>query len=123
MSFWVCIAGTHRATAILDRVHIAFFNYHYFSEMTNMPNEIVLASIMIALDLEFERVLHYYNKGYDSANDNGLPGQFMRPVHIYLVSITEASFNSAHYKGTQCPASPLTPRQPRNKLVFHQGVC
>ena len=73
MNIWVHTAGMYRATAILSRVHTAFFNYHYFSEMTNMPDKIVLASIMTVLDLEFERALHYHNEGYDSDNDNGLP--------------------------------------------------
>ena len=54
MNFWVCTAGTHRATGILGRVHAAFFNYHHFNVMTNMPDEIILAKIMTALDLEFE---------------------------------------------------------------------
>ena len=99
----------YKVTAILGRVHAAFFNYHYFSEMTNMPNEIVLASIMTVLDLEFERALHYHDEGYGS-NDHGLPGPVMRPVHIYLVSTTKASFNQADYKRAQCFTSPFTPR-------------
>ena len=37
--------------------------------MTNMPNEIILARIMMVLDLEFERALHYHGKGYNSDND------------------------------------------------------
>ena len=78
--------------------------------MTNMPDEIVLANIMTALDLEFERALHYHDEGYDSDNDYGLPGPFMRPVCIYLVSTTEASLNPTDYRGTQCPTSPSTPR-------------
>ena len=67
-------AGMYRATAILGRVHVDFFNYHHFNEMTNSPDEIVLARIMTALDLEFESVLHYHDKGYKSDNDSGLPG-------------------------------------------------
>ena len=61
--------------------------------MTNMPDEIVLARIMTALDLEFARALYYHNGGYDSDNDYGLPGSVMRPVYVYLVSPTEDSFN------------------------------
>ena len=47
--------------------------------MTNMPDEIVLTRIMTALDLEFNRALHYQDEGYDSDNDYTLPGPFMRP--------------------------------------------
>ena len=116
MIFWVHTADAYR-TRILGRVYAAFFNYHYFSEINNIPDEIVLASNMTALDLEFERALHYHNKGYDSDNDYGLPGPVMRPVCIYLASTTEASFNPADYKGTQFLTSPFTPRQPHWKLT------
>ena len=100
MNFWVHTVGTFRATAILSRVHKAFFNYH-FNEMTYMPDEIILARIMTALDLEFERALHYYDEGYDS--DYGLPCPFMRPTHIYLLSTTEASFNPTIIRGHNVP--------------------
>ena len=56
--------------------------------MTNMPDEIVLARIMKALDLEFKRALHYHDEGCDSDNDFGLPGPVMRPVHVYFISLT-----------------------------------
>ena len=55
MNYWVCTAGTHRSTSILAKVHKAFFNYYQFHAMDNMPNGIVLARMMTALDLEFER--------------------------------------------------------------------
>ena len=60
----------YRAMAILDRIYTAY----YFSKMTNMPYETVLASIMTVLNLEFQRALHYHDEGYDSDNDYGLPG-------------------------------------------------
>ena len=44
MDFWIHTACMCRATGTLSRVHVAFFNYHYFGEMTNMPDEIVLVS-------------------------------------------------------------------------------
>ena len=103
MNLQVCTAGMYKATAILSRVHTAFFNHHYFSKMTNMPDEIVLARIMTALDLKFERAIHYLDEGYDSDNDSDLPGPFMRPVCAYLVSMTEASLNHMDYKGAQVP--------------------
>ena len=78
--------------------------------MTHMPDEIVLARIMTALDFEFERALHYYDKGYESDHDYGLPTQAMMPVYVYSVLTTEASFNPADYKGAQCPISPFTLR-------------
>ena len=58
-----------------------------------MPDEIVFARMMTALDLEFEKVIHYHDEGYESDNDYGLPAQIMGPVHIYSVLTTEASFD------------------------------
>ena len=69
MNCWIHIAGTDRATSLLGRIHTAFFSYHQFIEMTTMSDEIVLASTMTALDLEFERALYYHDEGYDSDND------------------------------------------------------
>ena len=79
-----------------------------------MPDEIVLEGIMTAFDLEFERTLHYYNEGYDSDNNYDLPDPFMRPVYIYLVSMTEASLNPMDYKRHKVPS--LHPQQ------GHQGL-
>ena len=75
-----------------------------------MPDEIVLARIMTVLDLEFERALHYHDEGYESDNEYGLPTQVIRPVCVYSVSTTEASFNPTDCKGAQCPITPFTPR-------------
>ena len=91
--------------------------------MTNMPDEIVWARIMTALDLEFQRALHYHDEGYDSENDYRLPTQVMRPFHVYSVSTTEDSFNPTDYNGAQCPIFPFTPRWSRDELPFHQRVC
>ena len=44
--------------------------------MTNMPDEIVLARIMTAFNMEFETTLHYHNEGHDSDNDYDLLGPF-----------------------------------------------
>ena len=52
MIFWVCAAGTYRAITILGRVHSAFFNYHHFNEVTNMPDEIVLARILTGFRIQ-----------------------------------------------------------------------
>ena len=45
----------------------------------------------------------------------------MRPVHIYSVLTTEASFNPADYKETQCPSSPFIPRWPRDECPSIKG--
>ena len=63
MNCWVYTAGRYRATSIPGRVHAAFFNCHQFDAMTYMPDEIFLARIMTALDLEFEKAMHYHDEG------------------------------------------------------------
>ena len=42
-------------------------------EMINTPDEIILVRIVTALDLEFEKAMHYHNKEYESDNDYRLP--------------------------------------------------
>ena len=51
--------------------------------MAFIPDEIIIARMMTALDLEFERALHYYDDGYESNNDYGLP----TPDHKACLSI------------------------------------
>ena len=117
INYWVNTAGRYRATSILGRVHAAFFNSHEIKALIYLPDEIVLARMMTALGLEFKKVRHYHDEGYESNNNYGLPPQVMRPVHICSVFTTEASFNLAKYKVT-----PFMPRWPRS-LPFHEGVC
>ena len=64
MNYWVCTARRYKVMSILGRVHAAFFNCHQFDAMTYMPDEVVLASRMTALDLEFEKAMHYHDEGY-----------------------------------------------------------
>ena len=41
----------------------------HFSTATHMSDEIVLTRMMTALDLEFEKAMHYHDEGYESHND------------------------------------------------------
>ena len=122
MNYWVHAAGRYRPTSILERVHKAFFNYYQIHAMTYMPDEIILARMMTTLDLEFERVLHYHDEGYESNNDYGLSSQIARPICIYSVFTTEASFDPGEFTTGQCPILPFTPKCPRS-LPFWEGVC
>ena len=42
-------------------------------KMIYMLDEIILARMMTAPDLEFEKAMHYSDEGYESDNDYGLP--------------------------------------------------
>ena len=78
---------------------------------------------MTELDLEFERALHYCDEGYDSDNEFGLQGLFMRPVCIYLVSTTEASLNPAATGGQRVLPLHLHQGKQKGDLPLCQGVC
>ena len=49
--YWVHAARRYKSTSVLENVHKAFFNYYQFHAMANMPDEIVLARMMTAMDL------------------------------------------------------------------------
>ena len=121
MNYLVHTAGRYRVISILGRVHAAFFNSHQREAMIYMLDNITLARMMTALDLELEKAMHYHDEGYESDNDYGLPPYTMRPVCICSVFTTEASFNLAEYNLTPCTISPFIPRWPRS-LPFHEGI-
>ena len=78
--------------------------------------------MMTPLDLEFERALHYQDEGYEGDNDHGLPPQIIRPIWVYSIFTTKASFNPVDFATTQCLISPFTPRHP-GSLPFWEGIC
>ena len=90
--------------------------------MIYIPDEIILVRMMTASDLQIMKAIHYHNEGYDSDNDYGLLPCVMRPIDIYLVFTTRASFDLAEFITTQHLIPPLTPRCPRS-LPFWEGVC
>ena len=94
MNYWVHTAGRYRAVYVSGRVHAAFFTRHQIEAMIYMPDEIILARMMTARDLEFEKTMHYHNEGYESDNSYEL---LMSPVHVYLVFTTDAPYNPAKY--------------------------
>ena len=115
------IIGSAQLEDTDQHLSLTRFNYYQFHAMANMPDEIVLARMMTALDLGFERTLHYHDKEYESDNDYGLPPHITRPVHIYSVFSAEASFNLAYYTTAQSQLSPFILRCPRG-LPFWKGV-
>ena len=62
MNYWVHTAVRYKTIFILGRVHATFFNHHQFNTLPSMPDENVLVRMMAALDLEFEKALHYHDK-------------------------------------------------------------
>ena len=56
---------------------------------------------MTALDFEFKRALHHYDKEYESDNDYALPPLIMTPVCMYSMFSAEASLNLTDYTTAQ----------------------
>ena len=95
MNYQVCTAGRYRETSILSRVHAAFFNHHQFDAVTYMTDEIVLTGMMTALDLEFEKAMHYHDEGYEVTVIMDYQLRLWDLCTFYSVSTTESSFNLA----------------------------
>ena len=82
--------------------------------MNYILDEIILARMMTTLDLEFKRALNHYDEGYENDNDYGLPPQITRPICIYFIFTTEASFDLADFTTAQDPISPFIHKHPRS---------
>ena len=121
MNYGVCTSISHRALSVLGRVHVAFFDDHQMEEMSFMPDEIISSRMIAALDLEFEKTLHYHDERYECNNHYGLLPQVMRHIRVYSAFITKASFDPANFTTTQCQISPFIPSCP--SLQFQEGVC
>ena len=114
------MAGTHRSTVVLDKVLTAFFNSDdYFLEMTTRANKHLLVQFMLALEIKFERALHFHDEGNISSDDNCLPNPLIRSTHIYWVpSASETSFNLIYYQKQIKPTFLSTPKQTSVKFHF-----
>ena len=47
------MSDTYRSTMVLEKVHAAFFNSDYFSEMTTRAKEHLLTQFTLVLETEF----------------------------------------------------------------------
>ena len=111
-----------QTTSILEKVHKTFFNYYQFHVKANMPDEIVLARMMTALDLEFEIALHHHDEVYESNNDYGLQPYITRLVFFYFMFSVDASFNPADYTHRQEPAITLHPKMFQRPTILRRGL-
>ena len=104
-------------------IHEAFFNSDYFIKMTTRASKHLLAQFTLALEIEFERSLHFYDEGYETGDDCGL-SKPITSTHIYLVSsAAETSFNPTDIQKSTTPTSPLTPKWRPVEFPLHWAVC
>ena len=73
ISNWIQVAGAYRPTVVLDRIHTSFFHSWDFIAFANRPDEILVVTFMLALEIKFERALHLCSEGYETSDDYGLP--------------------------------------------------
>ena len=65
----ILAANNHRSTGILNKVYKAFFYCDDFQHWAHRPNQKLLATCMLALEIKFERSLYFYNEGYETGDD------------------------------------------------------
>ena len=88
---WIQVTGNHRATMILDKVYKALFHCEDFLYWAYKPN--LPGTFLLALKVEFEKVLHLHNESYDTDVNYNLPQPFKKTACIYVVaSVAETSF-------------------------------
>ena len=91
-----------------------------FLDWDHRPDEILIATFMLALEIEFESALHICNEGYETGDNYVLPQLLNKPDNIYSVpSVAEASFNHADYQEPMIPTSPSTPKQRPVEFPLH----
>ena len=106
ISNWIQAARTHKSTMILDKLYKVFFHCDNFLHWAYRPDQKLLATFMLALEIQFERALYLHDEGH-----KGDDYDLLQPLHkstcIYAVcSVTEISFNPEGYQGSTIPIFP-----------------
>ena len=77
---------------ILDKVYKAFFHSKDFVNWAYKPH--LTHTLLLSLEIEFERGLYLHGEGYNTDPNYDLPQLLQRTTHIYVVpSTTKASFD------------------------------
>ena len=66
ISNWIQMAGTYRSTVFLDRVHTAIFHSEDFLDWAHRPDQILLSTFLLALEIKFEGLLYLHDEGYET---------------------------------------------------------
>ena len=121
---WIQVARSHRSTMILDKLYKAFFHCHDFLHCTYRPDQNLLATFILALQIEFERTLYLHDEGYKTSDDYDLPQPLHKYTCIYAVpSVAEVSFDPTGYKGSTIPAFPSMLKERQAEPSLHWVVC
>ena len=70
------------------------------------PDQILLATFMLALEIKFERALYLHDEGYEASDDYDLPQPLNKSTLIYAVPLVATSpFNPTDYQKLMVPIS------------------
>ena len=112
ISNWIQVASNHRSTVILNMVYKAFFHYDDFIHWGCRLVQNLLAIIMLAIEITFERALYLYNEGYKTGADYDIPQTPNKSTCINVVpSVTTVSLRLADYQKPMIPIHQSTPKQ------------
>ena len=84
ISNWIQKASTYRSTVVLNRIYKAFFHSKDFLDRVHRPDQILLAILMLALEIEFERALYLYDEGYETSDNYCLPQLLNKSTWFYI---------------------------------------
>ena len=120
ISNWIQEAGTYRSTVVLNRVYKAFFHSEDFLDWAHIPDQMLLAILMLALEIESERMLYLHNEGSETGDDYGLPQPLNKSIYIYSVlSLAKDSFSFTDYQKPMISTSLLNLKWRQVKSTLH----
>ena len=70
---WIQAASTYRSLVVFDRVCKVLFYSEDFFDRAYRPDQILLVTFMLALEVELERALYLHDKVYKASDNYGLP--------------------------------------------------
>ena len=103
-------------------LHKAVFHCDYFLHWAYTPDQHVLATFILALEINFERALYLHDEGYKTGDDYDLPHPLRKSTHIYVEpSVVIASLNPMDYQNQWYPPLCQTPKQRPEESPLHWG--
>ena len=120
---WIQVAGNYRCSVVLNRVYKAFFHCEDFLHCPYGPDQILLATFMLALKIKFERALYIHDEGYEISHDHDLPKPLNKSTHISAVpSAAIASFQPHNLPETNDTHLSINPKMKTTRVPTTSGI-
>ena len=79
---------------------------------------------LLALEIEFKRVLYLHDEGYDTDANYDLPQPLKKTIHIYVgTAVAKTSFDPTGYQEAGMPSLMSTPRGRPAEPLLHWMAC